>query len=195
MNSSPPGFSVHGVLQARILEWVAIHFSRGSSWPRNWTLVSCIAGRFFVIWEILHSCINYKKKLEVRQMGALYMVNGCSMSSPPCFFDPASQVALVVKNPTAIAGDLRGLGSIPGSGRAPGGERGSPLQCSCLENPRDRGAWWATVHGVAKSWTRLKWLSPEHQQRMLAESVSGVDQPLWYMLAWGWVWALLWLRL
>ena len=51
------------------------------------------------------------------------------------------------------AGDL---GSIPGSGRAPGEENGNPLQYSCLENPMDGGAWWATVHGVAKSQTRLR---------------------------------------
>ena len=50
------------------------------------------------------------------------------------------------------AGDL---GSIPGSGRSPGEGNGSPLQYSCLENPMDRGAWWATVYWVAKSWTRL----------------------------------------
>ena len=50
------------------------------------------------------------------------------------------------------AGDL---GSIPGSGRSPGEENGYPLQCSCLENSMDRGAWWATVHGVSKGWTRL----------------------------------------
>ena len=48
---------------------------------------------------------------------------------------------------------------IPGSGRSPGGGHGNPLQYSCLENPMDRGAWRATVHGVTKSWTRLKWLS------------------------------------
>ena len=47
MDCSPPGFSVHGILQARIPEWVAIPFSRGSSWLRDWTWVSCIAGRFF----------------------------------------------------------------------------------------------------------------------------------------------------
>ena len=50
MDSSPPGSSVHGVLQARILEWVAISFCKGSSWPRDWTWVSCIAGGFFTIW-------------------------------------------------------------------------------------------------------------------------------------------------
>ena len=47
------------------------------------------------------------------------------------------------------------LGSIPGLGRSPGEGNGNPLQYSCLENPMDRGAWWAIVHGVAKSWTRL----------------------------------------
>ena len=47
---SLPGSSVHGILQARILEWLAIHFSRGFSRPRDWTLVFCIAGRFFTIW-------------------------------------------------------------------------------------------------------------------------------------------------
>ena len=51
-------------------------------------------------------------------------------------------------------------GSIPGWGRSPGGGHGNPLPYSCLENPMDRGAWWATVHRVTKSQTQLKWLSP-----------------------------------
>ena len=70
----------------------------------------------------------------------------------------ASQVALhqvVVKNLPAKAGDGRDAGSIPGLGRSPGGGHGNPLQCSCLENPMDRGAWQTTVHGVAKGWTQL----------------------------------------
>ena len=62
----------------------------------------------------------------------------------------------MVKNPPAKAGDLRDVGSIPGSGRSLGGWQGNPLQCFGLENPMDRGAWRATVHGVAKSWTQLK---------------------------------------
>ena len=65
-------------------------------------------------------------------------------------------MALVVKNPHANAGDVRDASSIPGSGRSPGGGYGNPLQSSCLENPTDRGAWRATVHGVTKSQTRLK---------------------------------------
>ena len=63
-----------------------------------------------------------------------------------------SQVALVVNNPPANTGDIRDAGSIPGSGRSPGGGHGNPLHYSCLENPMDRGAWRATVHRVAKSW-------------------------------------------
>ena len=71
----------------------------------------------------------------------------------------ASQVALVVKNPPANAGDVRHLGSIPGLGRSPGGGHGNPLQYSCLENPTDRGACTATVHRIAKCQIWLKWLS------------------------------------
>ena len=51
MDCSPPGFSVHGSFQARVLEWAVISFSRGSSWFRDQTQVSCIAGRFFTIWS------------------------------------------------------------------------------------------------------------------------------------------------
>ena len=56
----------------------------------------------------------------------------------------------VVKNPPANAGDM---GSIPGSGRSPGARNGNPLQYSCLENPMERGAWWAALHRVAKNQT------------------------------------------
>ena len=63
-----------------------------------------------------------------------------------------SQVAIVVKNPPADAGDAKDAGSIPRSGRSPGEESGYPFQYSCLENPMDRGAWQATVR---KNQTRL----------------------------------------
>ena len=105
MDYSPPGSSVHGILQARILEWVAIIFSRGPSWPRNQTQVSCNAGRFFTD------------------------ISGYPWSSAG-------------KESTCNVGDL---GSIPGLGRSPGEMNGYSLQCSCLENPMDRGAWETTV--------------------------------------------------
>ena len=66
-----------------------------------------------------------------------------------------SQVALTVKSPAANAGDTRDTGLIPGLGRPPGGRNGNPLQYSCLGNLLDRGASKSTVHGAAKSQTRL----------------------------------------
>ena len=84
----------------------------------------------------------------------------------------ASQVLLVVKNSPANAGDIRDTGLIPGLGRSPRGGFSNPLQFSCLENPTNRGAWLATVHGVAKSWTQLKWLSMQKS--------SWVNLQLWF---------------
>ena len=62
-------------------------------------------------------------------------------------------VALVEEDTPTNAGDERDVGSIPGSGRSPGGGHGNPLQYSCPENPMDRGAWQAAVHEVEKGWT------------------------------------------
>ena len=62
----------------------------------------------------------------------------------------ASQVELVGKNPPTNAGDIRGMGLLSGLGRSPGGGHGNPLQISCLENPMDRGAWQAIVHGLQR---------------------------------------------
>ena len=62
-----------------------------------------------------------------------------------------SQLPLVVKNLPANPGDTGDMSLNPDSGRSPGGRNGNPLQYSCLENPTDRGAWWATVHGVTES--------------------------------------------
>jgi len=67
------------------------------------------------------------------------------------------------------AGDL---GLIPGSGRSPGEGNGNPLQYSCLENPKDGEAWWATVHGVTKSWTRLSDFTHFHLTDGLGQIVS-----------------------
>ena len=65
------------------------------------------------------------------------------------------------KESTYNAEDLRDRGSIPGLGKGPEGGHDNPLHYSCLENPMDRGAWWATVHRVTNSWTRLKWPSTQ----------------------------------
>ena len=81
----------------------------------------------------------------------------------------ASHLELVVKNLPANIGDLRDMGSITGLGRPPGGGHGNPLQYSCLENPRDRGAWQATVHRVANSQTQLKRLRTDTCTQNLLE--------------------------
>ena len=77
----------------------------------------------------------------------------------------------VVKNPPANAGDV---GSIPGSGRSPGGGHGSPLQYSCQDNPTDRGAWWAAVHGIVKSWTQLSVRACVHTHTYTHTSISHI---------------------
>ena len=84
----------------------------------------------------------------------------------------AFQVALVLKNLPANAADV---GSIPGSGRSPGGGHGNPLQCSCLENPMDRGVWRATVHGVAED--------PGLIQGSERSAGEGIGYPLQYSWA------------
>ena len=70
--------------------------------------------------------------------------------------DRTCHVVPVVKNPPANAGDIRDVGSIPGSGRSPGEGHDNLLLYSCLENPMGRGDWWATVHGLQRGWTQLK---------------------------------------
>ena len=73
-------------------------------------------------------------------------------------------MALVVKNLPASAGDIGDRGSIPRSGRSPGGEHGNPHQYSCLENPMDRGDWQAMVHRVKKRQTQLRGFSTHTQK-------------------------------
>ena len=77
----------------------------------------------------------------------------------------------VVENPPAYAGDIWDLGLIPGLARPPGGGHGNPLQYSCLENPMDRRAWQATVHGVTKSWTWLRDCSLKNKEILMCYNV------------------------
>ena len=104
-------------------------------------------------------------------------------------YDWASQEALVVKKTPANAEDVRDVGSTPGSGRSPGGGRGNRLQYSCLENPMDRGAWRATVHGVTKSWKLLKRLSMQAQSCDGNQGCLTPKSPLlWHLLSCSWEW-------
>ena len=82
----------------------------------------------------------------------------------------ASQVALLVNNPPANAGNVRVVGSIPGYGRSPGEVNGNPFQYYCLEDPMGRGSWQAMVYRVAQSWTPLKGLSMHAQAINLLNS-------------------------
>ena len=72
MDCSPSGSSVHGILQERVLEWVAIPFSRGSSWPRDWTWISCIAGRFFN--RVSHQQRRHIQSLTILRCWKLFLI-------------------------------------------------------------------------------------------------------------------------
>ena len=89
----------------------------------------------------------------------------------------------MIKNPPANAGDVRDRGSVPGLGRSPGGGHGNRLQYSCLENPTVRGAWWATVRRITKSWTQLKRLNLHTQTDLkhLLMNITSVDIQMAFM--------------
>ena len=87
----------------------------------------------------------------------------------------ASHIAQLLKNPPGNAGEARNAGLIPGSGRSPGVGNGNPLQYSCLQNSLDRGAWWATVHEVTKSWKELSPSSPPTKEVGRHVKVLGLD--------------------
>ena len=185
MDCSPPGSSVHGILQARILEWVAIPFSRGSSWPRDRTQVPCIASRFFTVWATREEApLNDKKRNINTRCGVIgtSLIGPTHLSLDPVTVSlkrkhqrslhslkPRNQVepennykyvrdlsekavaphssTLAWKIPwTEEPGGLQTMGSLrighdwATSLSCIGEGNGNPLQCSCLENPRDRGA-------------------------------------------------------
>ena len=123
MDCNLPVSSVHGILQARVLEWIAMPFSRALFQPRDWTLVSCITSRFFTIWAPREGPRPWWFRLCV-----------CGGGGGP------SWVLLVVKNPSASAGDMR-PGFDPWVRKFPWRRAwGNPLQYSRLKNPVDRGA-------------------------------------------------------
>ena len=90
MDCSPPGSSVHGFLQARILEWAAISFPRGSSWPRDRAPVSCTAGRFFAIWAT-------REALDIHQRTLVVLPSSHTPASfPSSFFSALHSVSLAL---------------------------------------------------------------------------------------------------
>ena len=94
-----------------------------------------------------------------------------------------SQVLLVIKNPPDNEGDIRDAGSIPQSERSPGGGHGNPFQYSLLENYMERGVWWPTIHGVAKSQTRLKHLSMHtHTRYSLGKWEFATKSRMWVIV-------------
>ena len=137
MDYSPPGTCVHGIFQARILEWVAISFSRRSSQSRDWTQISHIVGRRFNIWATR----------EVIQANTIQT--------------PAVDYKMVKNLPEIQETQVWSLGQKDltwwrSSWSDEGNDNQStPCQYSCLENSMDRGTWWATVHGVPNSQSQL----------------------------------------
>ena len=224
MDCSPAGSSVHGIFQAWILEWVAVSFSRGSSWPRDRTQVSRIVGRSFTVWatrealcrvkdsvislwllllfqvwvyylRLIFNCIHIIITIiicsEILQQSQCDMNKGgafghldlvCTLQvwwaiSKPLKATPEDRTIStsssflsvqswhhIGKESACSAGDP---GSIPRLGKSPGEGNGNPLQYSCLENPLDRGAWQATVHGVARvghDWTTNTTTIPHNEK-------------------------------
>ena len=102
------------------------------------------------VWRGMDTCISMAKSLFCPPETIPTLLISYS---PVWGFSGGTQM---IRNPPANAGDAGDMGSVPGLGRSPGGGNGHPLQHSCLENPMDRGVWWATVQRVAKSWTQIK---------------------------------------
>ena len=139
MDCSLSGSSIHGILQARVLEWVATASSRGSSWPRDRTPTSYISyiGWFFTTsttWRWHPTPVLLPGKIQwTEEPGRLQSLGSLRVRTERLHLH---------FSPSRI-----------------GEENGNPLQYSCLENSRDRGGWWAAIYGVAQSRTRLKRLS------------------------------------
>ena len=115
----------------------------------NYVSSKCLKWCWFENYLNLALISEYLSKIRIWASFILYLIGDVCSSG---------ESILYTLYLPANAGDVGDVGSIPGSGRSPGEGNGNPLQYSCLENSMDRGAWWATVHGVTKSWT---WLSTD----------------------------------
>ena len=145
--------TVHTFIHSSIFHWVSTEHQRVYIIQRKMTKrhinSACVNGVFTVLlWRG-----DLEEEREIGFKNATWRYAKC-YGRWRHFPDAASGREL-----PANAGDIRDMGSIPELGRSPGGGHGNPLQYFCLENPTDRGAWLATDHRAAKSWTWLKWLS------------------------------------
>ena len=150
IDSSPPGSPVPRILQARTLEWVAISFSNSWKWKVKVKSLSCVR-LLATPWTAAHQAppsMGFSRQ---------DYWSGVPLPSPNKGINTMHfQVTLLVKNPPASAGDRRDSGLILWSERSPGEGNSNPLQYSCLENPMDRGAWWASVHKGRKESNRTE---------------------------------------
>ena len=107
-----------------------------------------------------------------------------------CCLLPASQAALVVKNPHANAGDIRDMSLLPGSGRSPGGGHSNPLQYSCLESPMDRGVWdglqSTKSHRVRYNWSYLSRTHTTWGQQSINQE-TGISPDANMLVPWSWI--------
>ena len=166
MNCNLPGSSVHGISQARILEWVAISFSRESFLPGDWTLISCFGKGVLYHWDI-REALAYRTRFYKSYYGFLvinvWIIIRVGNGTPLQYKNTGKshgQRSLESSSPWGHWGsDMAERLHFHFSLSCIGEGNGNPLQCSCLEDPRDGGAWWAAIYGVAQSRTWLKWLS------------------------------------
>ena len=175
MEYSPPASSVHGILQARLLQWVARDLLDSGTWAdRTWA--SRIAGGFFTVWATTEAPDSGRTLWNYWYLAIFtYTVEKAVATHSS---------TLAWKIPWAEGtGRLQSTGSLRvGHDWATslslsciGEGNGNPLQCSCLENPRDREAWQAAIYGISQSRTRLKWLSSRrvhHEKHWAGRSTS-----------------------
>ena len=166
------GHTVHGILQARILEWVALPFSRGSFQPRDQTQSPTLQADSLPAEPPERNISPQQWDIPFTKCYSFPFHNITNRIMPQCIIIQRRQWR---PTPVLLPGKSHGWRSLVGcspwgheesdtterlhfhfSLSCIGEGRGNPLQCSCLENPRGGGAWWAAVYGVTQSWTQLK---------------------------------------
>ena len=163
MDCSPPGSSVHKVSQARIQEWVAISFSRGSSQTRNWTQVSCIAGGFFTNWAMREGMVAYSRSKTWfgfdHSLTSLVGEGNGTHSSTLAWKIPWMEEPGRLQSMGSLRVGHDWVTSLSFFTFMHWRRKWQPTPVFLPGESQGQGAWWAAVCGVAQSWTRLQWLS------------------------------------